>query len=170
MEITAAERAALDRLEAEVAFYAGAVALCDGAFDRFIADIATACALARRADAATTPREGGVFTESELDAIKTFVILYIEEGWTTPPYDDDTYAVIEKLGITQADITNNYSIARPTTPREGGADALRSFVARIASTRCDHGGEECEEWIHEARALMGRTPRDHAGGEGTNGP
>jgi len=32
--------------------------------------------------------------------------------------------------------------------------ALSKFVARVASARCDHDGDACEEWIHQARALV----------------
>jgi hypothetical protein len=56
--ITAAERAALDRLENEVAIYADGAAL-EGLADDLVRDLALVLPLARRAGAAATPREGG---------------------------------------------------------------------------------------------------------------
>ncbi len=106
-----------------------------------------------------------------------------EAQWQAPPITAVERAALDLIHEVITDLEDSNGVARPAcltlarqlrealgllrpaTPREGGADALRAFVARIASTRCDHGGEECEEWIHAARALMGRTPRDHADGE-----
>ncbi len=60
------------------------------------------------------------FTEEELDELKSCVIAVIDEGFTTPPYHDVFYDVIEKLEITQGDVYS-YNISRPSpTSTKGG--------------------------------------------------
>ena len=52
------------------------------------------------------------FTKEEVEELKSCVIAVIDEGFTTPPYRDIFYDVIEKLGITQDDVYS-YNVSRP---------------------------------------------------------
>ena len=53
------------------------------------------------------------FTEEEIEEIKSFVIAVLNEGFTTPPYRDIVYDLIEKLEITQEEAWQ-YDICRPS--------------------------------------------------------
>lgn len=51
------------------------------------------------------------FTPGELDYLRSMIITWIDEGFTRPPYDAEVYGILQKLGITQADV--QYDIAPP---------------------------------------------------------
>ncbi len=55
----------------------------------------------------------------ELDTLRSMVAQWVDEGFTTPPYHPDVYAVFRKIGLTRADVA--YDI---TVPRDhaGGAE------------------------------------------------
>jgi hypothetical protein len=58
------------------------------------------------------------FSPAELLALKAIVCAWVDEGFTTPPYAAEVYALFAKLGITQADLTQNYDITPPLPPVE----------------------------------------------------
>jgi hypothetical protein len=52
------------------------------------------------------------FTDDELEMLRGIMCAWIDEGFTRPPYDPEVYALIEKLGITQDNVTQ-YNLTPP---------------------------------------------------------
>jgi len=60
------------------------------------------------------------FTDEELDEIKSIVLSWINEGFTTPPYDTIDYSIFEKLNISNENAESEeyylqYNVSRPTS-------------------------------------------------------
>jgi hypothetical protein len=52
------------------------------------------------------------FSPAELLALKAIVCAWVDEGFTTPPYAAEVYALFEKLEIAPTDVTQ-YDIRPP---------------------------------------------------------
>lgn len=58
------------------------------------------------------------FTPDEIEYLRSMVAAWIDEGFTTPPYDKEVYSIIQKLGITQGGDIGQYDIMPPPEMRE----------------------------------------------------
>jgi hypothetical protein len=66
-------------------------------------------------------REAFEFTGPEVALLRVMVEEWIDEGFTTPPYTSEHYAIFEKLGITNETRTNLaiYDVDRPGKAANG---------------------------------------------------
>jgi len=69
------------------------------------------------------------FTDDELEMLRAIVCGWIDEGFTRPPYEPEVYAIIEKLGITQGDVTQ-YNLTPPPQTDSPLASGWRRLAPR----------------------------------------
>lgn len=69
------------------------------------------------------------FTDDELEMLRAIVCGWIDEGFTRPPYEPEVYAIIEKLGLTQDDVTQ-YNLTPPPQNDSSAATSWRATPSR----------------------------------------